>query len=222
MASDGPPAALAWLATCGLLALPSIALAIGSALALSALRGLPQDSVRVLVTRGAVGLAAGLPPLVVFGALLKVTTHHRGLGGAAYGAGAVAALVFAAIVGVRVADGLVRWLGPRRAAFFAGALAASVLALGCAVLAKSGVGAMPARLEVGLVDAAVWAFALVVGAVVNAPARISRPLALVSTVAALALALAGILVPSRAPDVARAIDERAPVAAPFADALGLR
>lgn len=58
-----------------------------------------------------VALWAGLSTalLVALGALLKATTHHRGLGGAAYGVFGVAAVVAAAVVAIRLVGLAVRW-----------------------------------------------------------------------------------------------------------------
>lgn len=83
--------------------LPAVAVLALLALGLgwNARRGLDVDTATPLAAAGGLTALVGAFVLAVFGALLKATTHHRGLGGVTFSVvGLLAVLGVAAFVGV--------------------------------------------------------------------------------------------------------------------------
>jgi hypothetical protein len=203
-----------WLAIAGLLAVPSVIAVIAAALTRETWRALAKERRRMLVAWGGTALALFVPLGVVAGAALQASTHHRGLGGATYGAFATAALGAVVIVAYRVVDWLVRVVGAMWASRIGATLAAlagvSALALGARSLAS-----LSPRAQVGIVDAVVWLFAIAVGAAARTPARVGR--AGLATAVGVCVALLGsaAVLPLRSPDLGRAIREGAPTASPM-------
>jgi choline-sulfatase len=208
-----------WLAIAGLLAVPSIVAVVASALTLDAWRKLPTARKRSLVAWGTFCFVLWLPLLVVGGAALKVSTHHRGLGGAAYGVFAGAALLLAVLVAYRAVDWSSRAIGARWTArvgvvlFSLGVLA--MVVLGARLFVRSGATALTPRAQVGIVDALVWLFAVVIGALARTPTKVGRTLGAVTVGAAVALLGAAVALPLVSPELVTRVRDGAPMAAPI-------
>jgi hypothetical protein len=217
IAGVGSNLPVVWLAIAGLLALPSVIAVVATALTLDAWRKLPTARKRALVAWGSFFFVLWIPLLVVGGAALKVTTHHRGLGGATYGAFAAGALVMAVLVAYRVVDWSVGAIGALSTARIGAGLAAlavlALLLLGARLFVRAGATALTPRVQVGIVDALVWLFAVVLGALARTPTRVGRSLGAVAVGAAVALLGAAAVLPMFSPELAQRVRDGAPMAA---------
>ncbi len=117
----------------------------------------PEGAAPLAVTGGLVALV-GVGVLSIFGAMLKATTHHRGLGGVTFAiVGLVAVLGLVALVGAW-APRLARRAGSTRAELLGLALAA-LSGLGGAFLARASAGGAMAFAAAPIAAAVGWGIA---------------------------------------------------------------
>ncbi|HVY47704.1 MAG TPA: sulfatase [Minicystis sp.] len=116
-------------------------------------------SPRAIVLGIALWMGLSLGPIALFGALLKATTHHRGLGGAAFGAAALVIAVVAALLSrrlVALGDRLVaRGAKPALVAAVGAVIAVVPMLVAAAPLGMNGEGADEAAVRATILDAAI-------------------------------------------------------------------
>ncbi|HEY4116664.1 MAG TPA: hypothetical protein VGM56_02360 [Byssovorax sp.] len=154
-----------------------------------------RRSPRAVVLGLALWIGLALGPLALLASLLKDTTHHRGLGGATFGALGLLGVVAAALVArrlVELGDRLVARGAPATLVAGVSAVVAVVpMLLAAAPLGGKGGGAGDAAVRAAVLDGAILLVATALAASVEMPerlralaTRVGLPLALVVVVAA--------------------------------------
>jgi choline-sulfatase len=189
--------------------------------------GLPTDAPRALPRAriAALGLALwiglSVPPWVALGAALKAVTHHRGLGGAAFGVVGLALSMGALVVARRLTELGRAWIerGHHPWAVFGGLGGAALLPTTLAVAPLFGAGsdAGGGGVLAALVDGSIGAVALALSASVDLPAAWRRVARFAAPPAAAGLVVLGVA--SATPEHAAAMSRGGGLAAAMLHAL---
>lgn len=216
---------VAWTAVAGVLCIPSVLAVLGGALARRGWRELVRGRTNSILVSLGLSIAVFCPIAVEAGIRLHKTTHHRGLGGATFGAVALGAAALAAVAAVRLSGTVVA--AAERKPKVAGVVGPSllscgvVLAVGFTLRALHGAGlgwaSLSARTQVALVDTVVWLFCVVVGCILHRPEELRRGAGVVIVTAVLSLTGVGVGLVRHSTRLARAVWMEAPVAASLAE-----
>lgn len=214
-----------WAAGAALL-LPPVALAIGLARAAGrgfrVLSGPGSSKLGILGVLLWIGLAS--PALALIAALLKATTHHRGLGGATFGVLGLLAVLGTAFLAHRMIH-LARRLTERGVAPWViaaiggaiGTLPVLVLAMPLARVASEPVAG---RIHAAMLDGAIVCVAVALAATSQLPERMRRLAGIGGLILALGASSAGVAWVTRSPSVRLAVLDGGGLAAALLDLLG--